>query len=128
MARGDMLVKTRSIGGEIEVLNRKEYESVPMTIDFSSVSDKADNGLKVVKAGTPVNKNGVPVKSTPWTGACGVILHDVYEDAPQVAILTEGYLHVGRVKQNTNITLDAVLITELNKYGCRVRLEEPITP
>ena len=58
MARGDMGVVTQKVNSDVEILNRIPFESVPMTIDFSNVTDKdADTGEKVVKAGTPVDKD-----------------------------------------------------------------------
>ena len=45
MARGDMGVVTQKVGTQVEILNRLPFEGVPMTIDFSSVSDTdADTG------------------------------------------------------------------------------------
>ena len=66
MARGDMTVTTYTIGVEEEILNRKENEAIALTLDFTSVSDTdADTGEKIVKAGTPVDKDGKPQKTTP---------------------------------------------------------------
>lgn len=125
MARGDMKVNTLSVNAEVLVLNRKEFQAVPMTVDFSAVTDTV-NGVKVVKAGTPVNKNGAAVKTSPWTGAIGILLHDVYEDAPQGACIKEGYIHVTRAQANSGLTYNANLTTALNAAGCRIVLEEPI--
>lgn len=126
MARGDMKFDTLAISREVEILNRKENEAVAMTVDFTGVSTTADNGEKVVKAGTPVNKNGVPVSTTPWTGAIGLLLHDAYESHPQVAVLKVGYVHTTRAQANSELTYDAALTTALNAAGCRIAFEEPI--
>lgn len=125
MARGDMAVDTFAVANEIEILNRKEFEAVPMTIDFSDVVAGSD-GKKVVKAGTPVNASGVPVLSTPWTGAAGIMLHDCYEDYPVVAMLKVGYVNVTRAEENTTLHYDAALPTALNIAGCRIAFEDPI--
>lgn len=124
MARGDMAVTNTTIGGAVEILNRKEFEGVPMTLDFTNVSAN-DAGEYVVKAGTPINGSGVVVGSTPWTGAVGILLHDVYKDRPQGTILTEAYVHTGRAQTNSGLTYDAALTTALNAAGCRIRFEEP---
>ena len=100
MARGDMKIDTLAVGAEEEILNRKEFQAVANTIDFSEVSDTASNGLKVVKAGTPVDKDGKPVKSTPWENAVGILLHDVYEDRPQTAVLKQAYINTTRAQNN----------------------------
>lgn len=126
MARGDMRIDTLKVGTEEEILNRKEFQAVANTVDFTDVSDTADNGLKVVKAGTPVDKDGKPVKSTPWTNAVGILLHDVYEDRPQTAVLKQAYIHTGRAQKNSGLTYDAALVSALNLTGCRIVFEEPI--
>lgn len=124
MARGDMNVDVLSVGQEIEILNRKENEAVAMTVDFTGVD--AVNGIKVVRAGTPVDKDGKVVGSTPWTGAVGLLLHDAYEDHPQIAVLKVGYVHTTRAQTNSGLTYDAALTTALNAAGCRIAFEEPI--
>lgn len=124
MARGDMNVDVLSVGQEIEILNRKENEAVAMTVDFTGVD--AVNGVKVVRAGTPVDKDGKVVGSTPWTGAVGLLLHDAYEDHPQIAVLKVGYVHTTRAQTNSGLTYDAALTTALNAAGCRIAFEEPI--
>lgn len=124
MARGDMAVTNVAIGGAVEILNRKEFEGVSMTLDFTNI-DASASGEYVVKAGTPINGSGVPVSATPWTGAVGILLHDVYKDRPQGTILTEAYVHTDRAEDNSGLTYDAALVTALNAAGCRIRFEEP---
>lgn len=126
MARGDMKIDTLAVGAEEEILNRKEFQAVANTIDFSEVSDTASNGLKVVKAGTPVDKDGKPVKSTPWANAVGILLHDVYEDRPQTAVLKQAYINTTRAQKNSKLTYDGALAAALNLAGCRIVFEEPI--
>lgn len=125
MARGDMRIDTLKVGAEEEILNRKEFQAVANTVDFSSVSDIADNGLKIVKAGTPVDKDGKPIEETPWTNAYGILLHDVYEDRPQSAVLKQAYIHTGRAQKHSGLTYDTALVSALNLTGCRIVFEEP---
>lgn len=127
MARGDMLVKNTTFGSGAEILNRPPYSGVSMTIDFSGVSETDDDtGEKVVRAGTPIDEDGNPVTSTPWTGAVGILLVDVYESRPQGTILTEAYIHTGRAQTNSNLTYDGALVTAMVNAGNRIRFEEPI--
>lgn len=126
MARGDMKIDTLAVGAEEEILNRKEFQAVANTIDFSEVSDTASNGLKVVKAGTPVDKDGKPVKSTPWENAVGILLHDVYEDRPQTAVLKQAYINTTRAQKNSKLIYDGALAAALNLAGCRIVFEEPV--
>lgn len=126
MARGDMKYDTLAVGQEIEILNRKEFEAVAQTVDFTGVSAVADNGEKVVRAGTPIKADGKVAGTTPWTGAVGILLHDAYESHPQVAVLKVGYVHTTRAQANSGLTYDAALVTALNGAGCRIAFEEPI--
>lgn len=125
MARGDMAVETASFGAGAEILNRPPFKGVPMTIDFSTTT-AGDDGKKVVKAGMPIDKDGKPVKATPWTGAVGILLVDVLESRPQGTILTEAYVHTGRAQKNSGLTYDGALVTAMNNAGNRIRFEEPI--
>lgn len=125
MARGDMQVKTTTFGTGAEILNRPPYKGVSMTIDFSTTTAGSD-GKKVVKAGTPIDKDGKPVKATPWTGAVGILLIDVHEERPQGTILTEAYINTGRAQTNSGLTYDGALVTAMVNAGNRIRLEEPI--
>lgn len=125
MARGDMKVDTLAYSGEVEILNRKENEAVSMTVDYTGVDVDSD-GRRVVRAGTPVDKDGKVVTSTPWTGAVGIVLHDAYDSRPQVAVLKVGYVHTTRAQSNSELTYDAALVTALNSAGCRIAFEEPI--
>ena len=110
MARGDMGVVTQKVGTQVEILNRLPFEGVPMTIDFSSVSDTdADTGKKVVYAGTPIDSSGKPQKTTPWTGAVGILLYDVYEHRPQGTILKKAYINETAAEANASVTYDEAL-------------------
>ena len=125
MARGDMGVVTQKVNSDVEILNRIPFEGVPMTIDFSNVTDKdAETGEKVVKAGTPVDKDGKPQKTTPFTGAVGILLHDVYEGRPQGTILKKAYINHKRVTAHARITYDAALVATLVNAGCRIVIED----
>lgn len=125
MARGDMGVVTQKVNSGVEILNRIPFEGVPMTIDFTSVSDTdAETGEKVVKAGTPIDGTGKPQKTTPFAGAVGILLHDVYEGRPQGTILKKAYINHKRVTAHTGITYDAKLVAALVNAGCRIVIED----
>lgn len=126
MARGSMAVETTAFGTGAEILNRPPFKGVSMTIDFADVTEDEETGEKIVKAGTPINKDGVPVSATPWTGAVGILLVDVREERPQGTILTEAYVHTGRAQKKSGLTYDGALVTAMNNAGNRIRFEEPI--
>lgn len=126
MARGSMAVETTAFGTGAEILNRPPFKGVSMTIDFAGVTEDEETGGKIVKAGTPIDKDGVPVSATPWAGAIGILLVDVREERPQGTILTEAYVHTGRAQKNSGLTYDGALVTAMNNAGNRIRFEEPI--
>ena len=110
MARGDMGVTNYKVGTQTEILNRLPFEGIPMTIDFTSVSDTdAETDEKVVYAGTPIDGSGKPQKTTPWTGAVGILLHDVYEHRPQGTILKKAYINKTAAEANASVTYDETL-------------------
>lgn len=125
MARGDMLVENKTFGTGAVIFNRPNPISVPMTIDFTNVSAVDSEGRKIVKAGTPIDKDGVPVVATPWTGAIGILLHDTIEAYPTGAIIREGYINTTRAQANTGLTFDAALVNALLNAQCDIKFEEP---
>ena len=96
--------------GDVQILNRKPFEAIPMTLDFSSVSDKLANGKKVVKAGTPIGKTGVLDN----TGTVvGILLHDVTEDRPQGTLLKKAYINTAVAQAHSGVTIEAAVKTAL---------------
>ena len=74
--KGKMTITNDSVGGSVEILNRPPYEGVPMTLDDTLFATD-----DVVKAGALITKDGKTAES--GTGAVGILLWDVYKDAPQ---------------------------------------------
>ena len=110
MARGDMGYNSVDVGLGVEILNRTKFEGVSMTIDFTSVTTKDDDtGEKVVRAGMPISAAGAEVKTTPWTGAVGILLDDVYESRPQGTILKKAYINKTAAEANASVTYDETL-------------------
>ena len=96
--------------GDVQILNRKPFEAIPMTLDFSSVSDRLANGKKVVKAGTPIGPSGVADN----TGTVvGILLHDVTEDRPQGTLLKKAYIKTEVAKTHSGVTIDQAVKTAL---------------
>ena len=126
MARGNMGYNSVDVGLGVEILNRTKFEGVSMTIDFTSnTSTDAETGEKLVKAGTPIDKDGNVVAATPWTGAVGILLDDVYESRPQGTILKRAYINTKRAQDNSGKTYDAALVAALINAGCNIIFEEP---
>lgn len=115
MARGDMLFESVDIGGRVDIMNRDEGEMcTPITIDFTSVTTRDDDtGEKVVRAGMPITEAGVEAKTTPWTGAIGILRWDVYESRPQGSLVRAGFLNKTVAQSNASVTYDSTIQTLL---------------
>ena len=92
--------------GDVQILNRKPFEAVPMTLDFTSVVTKLANGKKVVKAGTPIGATGT-VDNT--ATVVGILLHDVTEDRPQGTLLKKAYIDTAVAKAHSGVTIEAAV-------------------
>lgn len=123
MARGDMRVENATFGSGAEILNRPPFKGVSMTIDFSTSGYATENGVKVMKAGMPITKDGKAVKTSPFKDAVGILLTDVTENRPQGTILTEAYINKDRAEKSFGGTYDSKLIVALVNAGCRIRIE-----
>ena len=95
--------------GDVQILKRKPFEGVAMTLDFSGV-DTLENGKKVVKAGTPIGATGA--KDNTATVA-GILLHDVTEDRPQGTVLKKAYINKSVAEKHCGITYAAAVKTAL---------------
>lgn len=113
MARGDMGYDALAVTADAEILNRTPFEGVPMTIDFTGVTATADNGKKIVKAGTPIAANGV-VDATASSSPIGILLHDVYDDRPQGTILKKAYINTARCATASGLTYNTALIASVH--------------
>ena len=96
--------------GDVQILKRKPFECIPMTLDFTSVSTKLPNGKKVVKAGTPIGATGV-VDNT--ATVVGILLHDVSEDRPQGTLLKKAYINTALAEKHCGVTYEAAVKTAL---------------
>lgn len=95
---------------DVQILKRKPFEAIPMTLDFTSVVTKLANGKKVVKAGTPIGATGV--KDNTAT-AVGILLHDVTEDRPQGTLLKKAYIDTAVAQEHSGVTIEAAVKTAL---------------
>lgn len=96
--------------GDVQILKRKPFEAIPMTLDFTSVVTKLANGKKVVKAGTPIGSTGVKDNTST---VVGILLHDVTEDRPQGTLLKKAYINTEVAKAHSGVTIEAAVKTAL---------------
>jgi hypothetical protein len=95
--------------GDVQILKRRPFEGIALTLDFSGVSDTL-NGKKIVKAGTPIGKTGV-VDNT--AAVVGILLHDVLEDRPQGTVLKKAYINTAVAEAHSGIEYAAAVKTAL---------------
>ena len=96
--------------GDVQILKRKPFDGIPMTLDFTLVESKLANGKKVVKAGTPIGAAGV-VDNT--ATVVGILLHDVTEDRPQGTLLKKAYINTAVAESHSGVTYDVGVKTAL---------------
>lgn len=101
--------QTEYIGG-VQILKRKPFEGIPMTLDFTSVVEKLANGKKIVKAGTPIGSNG---KVDNTGTVVGILLYDVTEDRPQGTLLKKAYINTAVAQAHSGVTIEQAVKTAL---------------
>lgn len=97
----NMQFEQTTYAGDVQILKRKPFEGIPMTLDFSGVADVLANGKKIVKAGTPIGASGAADN----TGSVvGILLHDVTEDRPQGTLLKKAYINTAIAEKHSGVT------------------------
>ena len=106
----NMLFEQTAHTSDVQILKRKPFEGIAMTLDFGAVADTNENGKKVVKAGSPIGANGT-VDNT--ASVVGILLHDVVEDRPQGTLLKKAYINTEVAEAHSGVTYDAAVKTAL---------------
>ena len=104
-----MLFEQEVYTGDVQILKRKPFEGIAITLDFSDVVTM-HNGKKIVKAGTPIGESGV-VDNT--AAVVGILLHDVIEDRPQGTVLKKAYINTAVAEKHTGIKYAEAVKTAL---------------
>lgn len=108
-------VTSDTIGGTVEILAADDYDGVPIT-----VTEDAD----IVKAGTPLTKEG---KSTTDTGAIGILLNDVEPKIrPIGTIIVRGIIDSKKAQEYSGVTYGSGLTDTLNAAGCFITMRDNI--
>lgn len=94
------------VAADVNILKRSPFEGIPMTLDFTSVTDTDDFGNKIVKAGTPIGSTGV-VDNT--ATVVGILLHDVIADRPQGTLLKKAYINESVAETHSGVTYADVM-------------------
>jgi len=98
-----MKFKSTSFGTEIEILANDHFVNRNVTLDFTNVST-TENGEKVVKAGSPINANGV-VDNSGDTDVIGILWKNCYESDPNCAIIVHGTIDQTKANAASGLTL-----------------------
>ena len=106
----NMLFEQTQYTGDVQILKRKPFEGIAMTLDFSAVTDTTDSGKKVVKAGTPIGATGV-VDNT--ATVVGILLHDVVEERPQGTLLKKAYINSAVAEEHSGVVIAEAVKTAL---------------
>ena len=100
-----MKFKSTEIGGSVEILASKDFQSVPITVA------QPGGGSKIVKAGTPLTEAG---ESTTASGAVGILLYDVDTEAnPNGAIVVQGIIDAAKAQAHSGVTYGGGLAAAL---------------
>ena len=105
----NMQFEQTEYAGDVQILKRKPFEAIPMTLDFTNVTDEV-NGKKIVKAGTPIGATGVADNTAT---VVGILLHDVVADRPQGTLLKKAYINTAVAEAHCGVTYDATVKTAL---------------
>lgn len=106
----NMQFEQTSYAGDVQILKRKPFEAIPMTLDFTSVETKLESGKKVVKAGTPIGASGTADNTAT---VVGILLHDVTDDRPQGTLLKKAYINTAVAQKHSGVTISAAVKTAL---------------
>ena len=105
----NMQYEETTYSGDVQILKREPNEAIPLTLDFEEVTTKV-NGKKIVKAGTPIGKDG---KVDNTATVVGILRFDVTEDRPQGVLLKKAYLNTAVAEKHSGVTYDAAVKTAL---------------
>jgi hypothetical protein len=97
-----MQFEVKTYLGDVQILKRAPFEGIAKTLDFSGVD--AVNGVKTIKAGTPISSAGAIANSS---SAFGILLFDVTDDRPQGTLVTKGYINTSVAEAHAGITYDS---------------------
>lgn len=98
-----------SYTGDVEILKRKDFEGIPITLDFTSVTTTW-NGKKIVKAGTPIGAKGIADNTAT---VVGILLHDVLETRPQGTLLKKAYINSKVAQEHSGVTYADAMMSAL---------------
>lgn len=109
MGLSNMEFEKETFAADVQILKRKPFEAIAMTLDFTSVSAGPD-GRKVMKAGTPIGAAGVEDNTA---AVVGILLHDVDSTRPQGTVLKKAYIDKAVAEKHYGKSYDEAVKTAL---------------
>lgn len=103
-----MEFKNVSVNGSVDILDNSHYVARPVTLDFTNVTDTI-NGVKVVKAGTPIKYTASGWVVSNDGNATRILLDNVYEDRPIGSGVVHGFINKAVAEAASGLTYDASL-------------------
>lgn len=108
-----MKFSTTTIGGSVEILASKDYQSVPITV-------ATPGSGTIVKAGTPLTAAG---ESTTGSGAVGILLYDVDTAGnPNGAIVVAGIINSTKAQAHSGVVYVSALYEALPAVHFRTNI------
>lgn len=99
-----MKFSTTTIGGSVEILASKDFQSVPIKV-------AAPGTGTIVKAGTPLTADG---EATTGSGAVGILLYDVEPASnPNGAIVVQGIIDAVKAQAYSGVSYVDALYSAL---------------
>ncbi len=98
-----MKFERETMTSEVNILKRANCEAIPITV-ADSVFASADT---VVKAGTPLGADGTIANNA---SCVGLLLHDVYKNNPNGALLKKAYVDTTKIKESYGSDISAEAI------------------
>lgn len=103
-----MNYSTTTYGVEKEILKYDHKIAVPVTLNFADVST-TENGVKVVKAGTPLKSatGGAVVGNETTDNVIGILWKNCYADNPNGTMLIHGVIDKAKAESASGLTYAA---------------------
>lgn len=98
-----MKFEKKAFGDVVNILACDHYAAMQSKIDFTDFPDG------VAKAGTPIAKDGKKATTSgepAESNAIGILLHDVYKDSPNGAVILHGFIQEQKAQIHSGVTVD----------------------
>ncbi len=93
----------KSVNGKIAILANPHFVAIPITLDFTNVTDK-DNGVKIVKSGTPVKSASGGWVASNDGNATAILFGDVLETRPIGSGIIHGFINKANAEAASGLT------------------------